>query len=120
MKKVRRRLDDLEDQFISWPTILHMPNGTRVLISGPKNYLLTLASACTNRENATKEQVKQLDLIQKCVWAQEPGRSRIIEVIKCFQAGPVDTVVKSELPDGSAGTEVEANDGGQVTPEKAD
>jgi hypothetical protein len=117
MKKTHRRLDQLEDQLISKPTILHMPKKKKVLITGPKNYLLTLASVCTNRENATKEQVKQLDLIQNCVWAQEPGGSRIIEVIKCFQAGPVDTVVKSESPDGPAGTEGQAGDGGQPTPE---
>ena len=62
MKKTRQRLDDLEDQLISHPTILHMPKGKKVMISGPRNYLLSLATVCTNRKNATKEQVKQLDL----------------------------------------------------------
>jgi hypothetical protein len=87
--KMRTRLDRLKVKFISEPTILFMPDGKEVSIAGPKDYLLTLYGLCQQPELATKEQAKQLDLIKRCVFAKEPGASRLTELMHCYFAGPV-------------------------------
>jgi hypothetical protein len=87
--KMHTCLDRLEEKFISEPTILYMPDGKEISIAGPKDYLLTLCGLCSKRELATKEQAEQLDLIQRCVFAKEPGGSRLVELMRCYLAGPV-------------------------------
>jgi hypothetical protein len=116
---IYKRLEALEKRFIREPTILFMPDGKIFRLTGPGDYLLTLLGLTTRRDQTTPQQAAHLDLIQNCDVAQEPGGSRLIELIKCFQAGPRDYVVKSESPAGLAGTEVQANDGGQPASEKA-
>ena len=86
--KLNERLERLEKQFVSEPTILFMPDGKTVSLTGPNDYLLTLLGLATRRERATPQQAAHLDLIQKCTGSREPGGSLLVELIQCFQHGP--------------------------------
>ena len=83
-----KRLERLEKQLISEPTILFMPDGKTVHLAGPRDYLLTLVGLATDRQRATPIQSAHLDLIQKCSYSREPGGSRLVELIQCCQHGP--------------------------------
>jgi hypothetical protein len=89
--KIHQRIERLEKQFVMEPTILFMPDGKTVSLVGPGDYLLTLVGLA-------------MDLIQMCSHSREPGGSRLVELIQCFQYGPakVKAADESEKPDQQA------------------
>ena len=89
--KIYKRLEALEKQLIREPTLLFMPDGKIVSLTGPNDYLLTLVGLATNRERANPRQAAQLDLIQQCSASREPDGAHLVDLIQCFLNGPVDT-----------------------------
>jgi hypothetical protein len=87
--KFHRRLDALERQFISEPTILTMPDGSTATITGPDDYLVTLLALSTRCETATPGQAAHLKLIRECTSSKEPGGAQLVDLIRCFLLGPV-------------------------------
>jgi hypothetical protein len=86
--KLNQRLERLEQQFISEPTLLFMPDGKTVSLTSPNDYVLTLLGLTMHPERATATQTAHLNLIEKCVGSKEPGGARLVELIQCFQHGP--------------------------------
>lgn len=88
--KFHRRLDALERQFISEPTILTMPDGSTATITGPDDYLVTLLALSTRCETATPGQAAHLELITRCTDSREPGGAHLVDLICSFLLGPVE------------------------------
>jgi hypothetical protein len=61
--------------------ILHFADGSTRSLSGPRYFLLTLLAGM-GRDNLSPIQLAQLDLIQQCVYAEEPGGARLVEAIQ--------------------------------------
>src|SRR5579871_2680469 len=87
MKNIRRRIERLEDGFIHDPVILIMPDGSIRKISGGGKHLLTLYTAMMSNEFTPAEE-KEIELIDQCVRAIEPGGGHMIELCKCLLRGP--------------------------------
>ena len=94
--KLNKRLERLEEEFICEPTKLFMPDGTTETIAAPKRHLLDLFGVAVSREPGSPQQSKQLDLIEKCIGSEEPGGAHMIDLIRCFQEGPVQDARESE------------------------
>ena len=92
---LRQRLERLEQQLISEPTILFMPDGKTVILSGPGDYLMTLLGLSTHPNDSTPAQAEHLNLIHQCVDSAEPGGARLVELIQCFQNGPADEPIEA-------------------------
>lgn len=88
--KMHRRLDRLEEKLICEPTFLVTADGHVETIEGPKDHLLTLFSAAVSGRSATPRQAAELELIKGCKFGSEPGGARIVELLQCFYAGPVE------------------------------
>ncbi len=95
--KLHQRLERLEKQFISEPTILFMPDGKVVSLTGPNDYLLTLLGVAREPERATPKQSQHLDQIQKCTGSSEPGGAHLVDLIRCFQHGPAKDPVEAAV-----------------------
>jgi hypothetical protein len=82
---LQRRLALLEKQILNEPTVLTMPNGSTVSMPGRGDYLIRLFAAMIASQAVGPEQVRHLDLIRSCT-------ASLIEVIRCFLAGPVKRI----------------------------
>jgi len=83
-----RRLLALEERFITEPTILTMPDGSTVTLTGRGDYLLQLFADATRGNEIAPAQAAQLDLIRRSTDSKEPGGSRFAELIRCVLLGP--------------------------------
>ena len=89
--RVEKRVRALEARYIKDPVVLYFADGSTTEICGHGDFLLRLlADTCSGGE-LKPEQAKQLDLVRRSVGAQEPGGARMIEVLRCFLEGPVET-----------------------------
>ena len=79
--RFERRIQALEAGMLSDPVILHFADGSTRELSGRRYFLLDLFSgACGGDLNP--DQRAQLDLIRKCVAADEPGGGRMVEAMQ--------------------------------------
>ena len=107
--KLHKRLERLEKQFISEPTVLTMLDGRTETIEGPKKHLFDLFGIAVGRKPETPQQSKHLDLIAECVRSKEPGGARMAELIQCFFHGPVETPTEVAIePAGNVGPSLDA------------
>lgn len=91
---IRRRIEALEkglSRVVGEPTLLLMPDGSTVTITGDGDYLLRLLGVAFGGENISSEQAAHLELIGKCSDSKEPGGGQLVELIRCFLLGPVET-----------------------------
>jgi hypothetical protein len=70
-RQMRRRLEALEENLISEPTILMMPDGSTATIPGG-DYLLRLLGIAVHEESASPEEAAHLDLIRCSTGSREP------------------------------------------------
>jgi len=89
-RALNRRLAELEKGLISDPTLLTMPDGRVVTITGSGDYLLRLMGAACGGGNLSSEQAAQLELIRQCRRSEEPGGAHIVELIRAYLLGPVE------------------------------
>lgn len=85
---LHRRLDALEKQFGSEPTILTMPDGSTVCINGPGDYLCGLLGVAFGGESISPGQERHLELIRQSTGSKEPGGGQLVDLIRCFLLGP--------------------------------
>jgi hypothetical protein len=78
--RLEERIQALEAQMLSDPVILHFADGSVRTLTGRRDFLLDLLSGAYGGDLST-DQAAQLDLIRKCVRAQEPGGGRLVELM---------------------------------------
>ena len=88
--RLEKRIQALEAQILSDPVILHFDDGHTESLTGPRYFLLDLLS-CAYGGNVRPEQATQLDLIRKCVRAQEPGGGRLVELMQSVMGSPEES-----------------------------
>ena len=87
--RFEKRIQTLEAEMLSDPVILHFADGSTESLTGRRYFLLDLFSgACGG--NLNPDQRAQLDLIRKCVAAEEPGGGRIIEAMHSLMGEPIE------------------------------
>jgi hypothetical protein len=85
--RLEKRIQALESKMLSNPVILHFADGSMTTLSGRRYFLLDLFSGvCGGHLNP--DQRAQLDLIRRSVFAEEPGRGRMVEVIQSLMNEP--------------------------------
>lgn len=89
--RVEKRVRALEARYIKDPVVLYFADGSTAEICGHGDFLLRLVADTCSGGELKPEQAKQLDLVRRSVGAQEPGGARMIEVLRCFLEGPVET-----------------------------
>src|SRR5580704_10561804 len=85
--RLEKRIRALEAQMLTDPVILHFADGSAESLTGRRYFLLDLFS-CAYGGTAGPEQAAQLDLIRKCVRAQEPGGGRLVELMQSVMGSP--------------------------------
>ena len=86
--KLKRRIEALEMGLITDPTILTMPDGRTVTITGPGDYMVRLLGVVFR--GATPAQAAQLDLIRRSTEISEPGGGHMAELVRALLLSPVD------------------------------
>jgi hypothetical protein len=79
--RLEKRIQALEAQMLSDPVVLHFADGSTESLTGPRYFLLDLLSGASSG-NLSLQQAAQLDRIRKCVFAQEPGGGRMVELMQ--------------------------------------
>jgi hypothetical protein len=79
--RLEKRIQALEAQMLSDPVVLHFADGSTESLTGPHYFLLDLLAGASSG-NLSPQQAAQLDRIRKCVFAQEPGGGRIVELMQ--------------------------------------
>jgi hypothetical protein len=77
---LQKRLAALEKGLITEPTVLTMPDGSTVNITGPGNHLVRLLGTVVSG-TLSPEQAAQLDLIRQATASKEPGGGLLVELI---------------------------------------
>jgi hypothetical protein len=90
--KLKRRLDRLEEQFVSESMTLTMPDGTTALLRGPDDYVSGLLGVTFSPERATPEQTRDLALIKRSSASQQPGGSPMVDLIRALLLSPVEEI----------------------------
>jgi hypothetical protein len=90
--RLQRRLEALERGLLTEPTLLTMPDGRMVRISGPGDYLLRLIGLTAASEGVTPEQTRDLELIRQCTDSTEPGEAHLVDLIRCLLLSPVEDI----------------------------
>lgn len=90
--KLEKRVKALEARLLADSVLLHFADGSTRLIMGRRYFLLDLFA----RESVdlSPTEAAQLDLIRRCVAAEEPGGARLVELMQSVM-GPPD-----QLEDG--------------------
>jgi hypothetical protein len=98
MRRLKRRVRDLETRFRSGSVILYFSDvGTQELL-GERRFLGRLYAAAYRGAPRTSRQVEQLELIRRAVRADEPGGGHMVELIQAvLAAGDVDPTLNAEL-----------------------
>ena len=78
-----RRLEALEENLTSEPTLLRMPDGRTETLSGHGDYVLDLLARAV-RGDRTPE----MELIAKSVGSAEPGGAHMIDLVRALLNGP--------------------------------
>jgi hypothetical protein len=80
--RLEKRIQALEAiKMPSDPVVLHFADGSTESVTGRRDFLLDLLSGAYGGDLST-DQAAQLDLIRKCVRAQEPGGGRLVELMQ--------------------------------------
>ncbi|HKD05608.1 MAG TPA: hypothetical protein VKB79_06875 [Bryobacteraceae bacterium] len=86
MKQLKARIEALEKRRVIEPTILTMPSGEAVGLSGHGDYLLKLLGAVF--DEPTPDQKSQFDVICSCSDIKEQGGGHITELIRSLLLSP--------------------------------
>jgi len=98
MKRIEKRIQDLESRGRSDAVVLHFADGSTTILRGPEHFLGALAAAAARGALRTSEQEQQLQLIRRAAYAEEPGGGRMIELIKVMTiAADVDPSLNPEF-----------------------
>jgi hypothetical protein len=89
MKSVERRIEALEARFGSDVVILHLADGCKQELRGPRNFLLDLIAATCRGADISAIQAAQLEAVRRSLYAEEPGAGRLSEVIRILR-GPAE------------------------------
>jgi hypothetical protein len=87
--KLKRRIEALESLMLSAPVILHFADGSTKEIRGRRGFLLKLYAGQSGEE-LDPEQAEQLELVRRCIRAEEPGGGRLIAMMKALMPEPGD------------------------------
>jgi hypothetical protein len=85
--RFEKRIQVLEAEMLSNPVVLRFADGSTRELSGRRYFLVDLFA-----RGSSAIEAQQLDLIRKCVSAEEPGGGRIIEAMQAL-LGPLDEPV---------------------------
>jgi hypothetical protein len=88
--KFERRIRKLGSQLIADPPVLHFTDGSTRKLPGPGDSLLRLFRGVFGRVELSAGQAGQLDLIRKCVGAEEPGGGHMVELLQVFVLAQAD------------------------------
>jgi hypothetical protein len=89
MMRLERRIQALEARLSSDPVILHFADGSTQELRGPRYFLLDLIGAACRGADISAGQAAQLAAICQSLWAEEPGKGRLTEVIRILP-GPTE------------------------------
>ena len=87
--RFQKRIQALEAGMLSDPVILHFDDGSTESLTGRRYFLLDLFSgACGGDLNPN--QTAQLDLIRRCIAAEEPGGGHLVEAMQSLMGEPIE------------------------------
>lgn len=89
--KFEKRLRALEAKMLTEPVTLHFADGTTTELHGEHDLLLHLFCASCSGADLDSRDARQLDLIRRCVAAEEPGGGRMVELIQGVLHGSAQT-----------------------------
>jgi len=89
--RLEKRIQALESKMLSDPVILHFADGSTECLTGRRYFLLDLFSAACGGD-LNREQAAQLDLIRRCLFAEEPGGGCMVEAMLSLM-GPAEESV---------------------------
>ena len=85
---LQQRFNSLKAQLNTEPVIHYFASGSRREWRGRDDYMLGhLQGACAHRE-LNPDRSAELDLIRQSIHSEEPGATRIIELIRAFLDRP--------------------------------
>jgi len=107
--RFEKRIQALEAKMLSDPMILHFADGSTESLTGRRYFLLDLLSGAYGG-GLSPDQAAQLDLIRKCVRAQEPGGGRLVELMQSVMGSAEDFEgAEANCIDGPENDETGAN-----------
>jgi len=81
-ERLRRLEHRLERSLVTEPATLYFADGTTATIPCDGDSLARLLGASEQSDTASPEDLKQLDLVRRCVSSTEPGGRLMIELLR--------------------------------------